>query len=118
MTVPAVTALTYPLTSYEEMEDILSQHGMDIRIDDMDGPSLERWIEKCVAHGTEKILQFAGQIYSQSDLYTSHWARVRATYVACFWFTMRKGEHPLFEIAYRDILEDLVDLKNLTIRIP
>lgn len=107
----------YIYTSRDEMERILSQIGVNLRIDDLDVAGSEGALESFYIDATLTIDTYVQHYYEPQDLYSSYWVRLRASWLACYYLSQRRGNPALFQLRYNQILEELerVQLGELVI---
>lgn len=117
MSVPA--ALTYLYTSRSEIDDLLSEYGVDLRLDDNDSNSIDttesaRLTTNGLNIATAKCNLYLLERYDASDLYESwivhHWATV----IAARWLCKRRG-NPVPESLddeYDEVIEEMTAVKE------
>ena len=100
-------------TSRAEIERLFSQEGVDFRLDDADEDALN----DVITDATEIILQYAWVSYEFSDLLSSSWVRRRATWIAAYFLSMRRGNPAQYVDRYNAIVQELqmIYAKNLWI---
>lgn len=97
----------YIYTSRREVENVISQVGVNLRLDDLDTSDSEDALEEYYIDATLDIDTHAQHYYESSDLATSSWVRRRATYLACYYLSQRRGNPALFQLRYNQIMEQL-----------
>lgn len=112
------TALAYTYTSQEEIQRLYSVQGVKAIISDLAGPNVAYMWEELIADATTMIDAYLGAIYNPIDLMNSYWIRQRATWIAAFRLSQRKGQPDLFSQRYEEIMEELVKAQALAILVP
>jgi hypothetical protein len=103
-------------TSKVEMQRLFSACGVNYRMDDADDP--EDTLAFFIDDASSTVDMYAGQIYNQSDLNTSQWVRIRATWLACYLLSQRMGNPSLFFNRYDQILQELQKVQQQQLPIP
>jgi len=102
------------LTSREEIERLYSTVGVTLRHED--GDSLI--IDEIVLWASETVASYTLKHYNTSDLVASPWARRRATILAAYYLSQRRGNPPQFLPEAKRVLEDLELVRSDKIIIP
>lgn len=110
--------LAYEYTSEAEIKRLYGKKGVELINSDIAGTDVAALWDEVIADATQTIDQYAAQIYNQSDLAQSRWVRIRATWIAAFRLSQRKGNNDLFAQRYDEIMEELEKIMTLTIMIP
>lgn len=105
------------LTSREEIERLYSQIGVDIRTPLAEDPDF-LLLEEIMCHATETIASYTLSHYETADLVGSAYIRRRATILAAFYLSERKGNPPQFVAAAKRVMEDLELIRTNKIIIP
>lgn len=115
---------TYPtnlkLTSREEMERLLSFRAIQNRIDDDDGGSSteEEVLDDFIIEASDTVYAYTQHLYNELDLAGNRWVRFRATVIACYLLSRRRGDPGLYEDLYQHNLDMLKQIKEMEMRIP
>lgn len=113
-----VEILTYTYTSQAEIERLYGKDGVARIIQDLGGTNIASlWVE-VIADATTFIDSYAMQVYDQVYLATSYWVRTRATWIAAFRLSQRKGNNDLFAQRYDEIVEELEKVRAMSLMIP
>jgi len=110
--------LAYEYTTRAEIERLAGRNGVRNIIEDLSGTDVADMWSEVIADATTTIDAYAAQIYDQSDLANSRWVRVRATWIAAYRLSMRKGNNDNFASRYQEIIEELEKVKSLILMIP
>ena len=103
------TRLQTVYTSQEEIERIYSEDGVYQQLADLiDNEFLIELIERA----TSKVNQYLGGLYTYENLASSVWIREKATYIACHFLSIRRGNPTLFQYQYEEALADLQDARD------
>lgn len=113
-----IETLSYEYTSQAEIERLYGKKGVQSMLVDVSGDDVAAIWNELVADGTQTIDAYAAQIYNQADLATSRWVRTRATWIAAFRLSQRKGNNDLFAQRYDQIIEELEKVMTLQLVIP
>ena len=108
----------YVYTSRDEMEGVLSQTGINLRIDDIDVMDSEGVLDSFFYDATLVIDTYTQHLYYSQDLYSSYWVRIRASWLACYYLSQRRGNPALFQVRYNQILEELERIMDGELLIP
>jgi hypothetical protein len=103
-------------TSREEMEKLFSACGVELRL--VCASDKDEALDFFIDDATLMIRQFAGQLYGDADLNNSAWIRIRATWIACYLISQRKGAPSLFFARYEQIIQELNMVKDGLLPIP
>lgn len=116
-------------TSQDELDRLFSQSGIDLRIDDLtDTPTLEddspdplykgTALNEFIDDASEWMWQFLWLIYEESDVTNNKWVRRRATWIAAYFISMRRGNPGQFIDRYEQIKEELTAVYNRQMFVP
>jgi hypothetical protein len=94
-------------TSLEEMQRLMSIDGVDHHTEDYIDPDLAIVINEIIQRATETVLQFLRGRYVVSDMAGSYWVRMKATFIACYYLSIRQGNASLYGEQYQESLMDL-----------
>jgi hypothetical protein len=64
-------------------------------------------INEIVIRATETVLQFLRGRYVVSDMANSYWVRMKATFIACYYLSLRQGNPSLYGDQYQEAMLDL-----------
>lgn len=106
---------TPDLTSAAEMDRLFSAVGVDLRTDDGTEATI---VEEIIDWASETIASYTLSHYDTAVLATSAWVHRRATILACYYLSMRRGNPPQFVAEYKRILEELELVQNNKLLIP
>ena len=109
ITGPAIpTGLQF--TSLAEIQRVLSVEGVDNHTeDDLSDPTI---INELIYRATETVLQFLRGRFDQSDMKSSYWVRMKATYIACYYISIRQGNPALYGDMYNESMLDLAQARD------
>lgn len=111
--------MTTQLTSREEMERVFSTVGIDLRVLDVeDVNDQDSLIDEIVDWASETLESYTLKHYDTVELVNSKWARRRATILACYYLSQRKGNAPQFVAEAKRVMEDLTAVNENKIMIP
>lgn len=115
-----VEVLTNVYTSEAEIVNVLSQLGLDFTLDDLVEPTLTQAKLEFIEDATDLINQFAALRYLEADMVNSRWVRSRASWLAAYLFTQRRGNPAPGSVADRHerIMDELRDVREENIDIP
>lgn len=115
-----VETLAFTYTSQAEVEKVYSQAGLDFSLDDLAGADLTQGIKEFLEDATDFVNQFAGDRYEEADMNESRWVRSRASWIAAYLFSQRRGNPPPEAFANRfDMIRDeLEQVKADNLNIP
>lgn len=98
-------------TSRSEIESIFTINGVDFRLDDDYNETIsateETYLDAIIIESTDIVNQYLLPLYSATDLAESRWIRRRASYIACYFLSMRRGNPRQFGDRYDEILSEL-----------
>jgi len=118
------TAPTYQFTSQDEIERLFSRMAIKLRTDDLAGDDIADWWEEHISDATLRVWMyihlFNGDIHGLPDatLVNSYWIRRRATWIACYYISQRRGNPSQFNERYLEIIEELEKVQLGLIQIP
>lgn len=111
--------MTTALTSREEIERIFSSIGVDLRVDDAATPTEEDNImDEIIDWASETIASYTLLHYDTSVLVESAWTRRRATILACYYLSQRRGNPGQFVAEAKRTMDDLQLVADHKIIIP
>lgn len=103
------------LTSAAELERLYSQVGVELRTLDGNETTI---IDEIVEWASETIASFTLHHYDTDNLETSPWARRRATVLAAYYLSQRKGNPAQFVAEAKRVMEELELVRTNKIIIP
>ena len=103
------------LTSSAELERLFSQVGVELRTLDGDQTTI---VDEIVDWVTETIASFTLHHYDTENLEASPWARRRATILAAYYLSQRKGNPAQFVAEAKRVMEELELVRTNKILIP
>lgn len=109
---------TYQFTSAEEIIRLISLDGSNQWTDDLTKEDYDDYFSEVISDATMTCLQYAGKLHDAQDLYQSYWIRRRATYIAAYSFTKRRGDPGLYGEDYNRSIFELQEVAAGTIQIP
>lgn len=113
------TALTYLYTSADEVSDLLSSEGVDIRLDDdadefVDSSELLRLDPGIINYATSKVNLYLGERYAAADLATSwqvhEWCTVIAAVMLC-----RRRANPVPKTLAKEQREAIEEMREVRV---
>jgi len=112
--------MTVVLTSYEEISRLFSTAGVDVRLDDADAVTDTELVilDEIIADASETVWQYVWTQYADADISNSTWVRRRATYIAAYFLSQRRGNPSQFIDRYQHIIEELQAVFKRELYIP
>ena len=111
---PALTAPPIPggtkFTSLPEIQRVFSVEGVDNHAEDYLGDPIV--INEIIYRATETVLQFLRGRFSETDMNASYWVRMKATYIACYYLSIRQGNPALYGDLYNEAMLDLAQARD------
>lgn len=101
------TRLQYVYTSRDEVQRLLSERGVQLRLDDLAPLQQDEYIIELCEDASDIINEWCEVFYDYSDLYNSRWVRIRATWIAAYLLSQRRGNPAQLTQRYQDILQEL-----------
>ena len=115
----AVEVLTKTYVTQEEIERIsYGSLGIELITDDIVGNEKDEWWREITEEATDYINQFCELRYAPEDLVDSRWVRSRATWVAAYFISQRRGNSPIFVDKFDEITDELQRVADGRIIIP
>jgi hypothetical protein len=104
--------LTYYFTSKEEIERTWSVDGVEDRRDDYDNASEERTkvMYEVIIRATMEVKGILNKLFADVNLVKNPWVREKATYIACYLLSVRRGNPSHYYNEYLDALDALRQL--------
>jgi hypothetical protein len=112
------TAPSYTFTSQEEITRLLSLDGSNQWIDDLTLSDTNDFLVEVIADATLTCMQYLGKLYDPANLQSSYWVRRRATYIAAYHFTKRRGDPGLYGEDYQRSILELEQASDGLIQVP
>lgn len=97
-------------TSLSEIQRVFSIEGVNNHSEDVLGDSTV--INELIYRATETVLQFLRGRFDQSDMASSYWVRMKATYIACYYLSIRQGNPSLYGELYNEAMLDLAQARD------
>lgn len=111
--------MTTQLTSRDEIERVFSTIGVDLRVLDAGSAGAEDdMIDEIIDWASETVAAYTLKHYDTIELVTSAWTRRRATILACYYLSQRKGNAPQFVAEAKRVMDDLTAVNENKIMIP
>lgn len=111
------TRLTYTYTTEVEIRRLISSTGADQWVDDIPTDYDDYFVE-VIEDATSTINQYLEKFYSPADMTNSPWVRRRATYIAAYHLTKRRGDPGLYGDDYQRIIGELQEANEGIIQVP
>jgi hypothetical protein len=115
-------SLTYKYTTQAEMEGLFSTVGVADRLDDNDNGAIAApettYLDQIITYATNRLNQYLLQYHTDEDMSTNDWCREKATVIACYLLSRRRGNAAQFEAEYAEILAYLKGYPNYVGQIP
>lgn len=108
----------YQFTSTEEIIRLVSLDGSNQWVDDLDKSDYDDFMIEAISDATLTCMQYIGMKHDAVDLYQSYWVRRRATYIAAYHFTKRRGDPGLYGEMFNRAILDLEQVADGIIQIP
>lgn len=105
-------------TSQEEIDRLISLSGSQQWLDDLDALEIDDYYTEVIVDATLTCLQYLGKLYDASALESSMWVRRRATYIAAYHLTNRRGDPALYGGYYQRAILELQEAADGLIQIP
>lgn len=99
------TRLTRTYTTQGEIEDYISEEGVDLRLDDLDNVS-DVMTTLC-ERATARVQSIMRKAYDDIDLAGSVWVRERATVIAVYLLSLRRGNPGLLRDQYEEAMTEM-----------
>jgi hypothetical protein len=109
---------TYQFTSSEEVIRLISNDGSNQWTDDLNLADYNDFLIEVISDATMTCLQYIGKLHDAANLYQSYWVRRRATYIAAYHFTKRRGDPGLYGEDYQRAIFELEQAADGIIQIP
>lgn len=103
--------LTYVFTSVTEMSRLFSQEAVDVRTDDVDpieeADELQDLYNELIDRATYRCKSILNKIFADADLYRHPWVREKATIVACYLLSIRRGNPSQYADQFYEAIEEM-----------
>jgi len=97
-------------TSLPEIQRVFSVEGVDNHSEDALGDNTV--INEIIYRATETVLQFLRGRFAETDMKDSYWVRMKATYIACYYLSIRQGNPSLYGDMYNEAMLDLAQARD------
>jgi len=111
------TRLTYTYTTETEVRRLISSSGADQWLEDLSS-DFSDYIIEVIEDATSTINQYLEKFYDPVDMRNNPWIRRRATYLAAYHLTKRRGDPGLYGDDYQRILAELQEANEGLIQVP
>lgn len=109
------------MAKYVTLRDVqhrFSEAGITLRLDDVPADRLAEVFEQVAGDVEDLIDQYCQHFYLDEDLVNSPWVRRRASWLFCYFLSMRRGNAAIFQARYNEIVDELERVGNGTLLIP
>lgn len=110
-------AYDYLYTSETEIRRLISSTGANQWIDDIPD-DYDDFLVEVINDATGTINSFLERFHDPDQLYQSYWVRRRATYLACYYLTSRRGDPGIFGEHYDRIMGELDAAAEGVLQVP
>jgi phage gp36-like protein len=100
------TRLPRVYTSRDEINDSLSEYGVDLRLDDLITGDADVMLSIC-EKATARVQSIMRKAFDDIDLANSVWVRERATIIAVYLLSTRRGNPGLLRDQYEEAMVEL-----------
>ena len=117
-----VTDIPVLLTSREEMQDIASQRGIDLRLDDNNDGVIstgiapdfgeESFLDEVIIEASDEALMRLEHYYEDGVLEGSRWVRRRVSYIAVPMLSARRGNPKIYCDEYKKYMDQFDRIAN------
>lgn len=108
--------LTYQYTSKEEMERLFSRDGIEYRSDDYNPTSESDFyndvVEEKIEEASWEVKAILNKKFDDASAHQNKWIRRRATIIACYLLSIRRGNDAQYFNEYLDAKFDLEEAVN------
>lgn len=94
-------------TSLDEIRRVFSVDGVNNHVEDFLAEEFTLVINEIIVRATETVLQFLRGRYVVSSMAASYWVRMKATWIACYYLSVRQGNPALYGDQYQEAMLDL-----------
>lgn len=112
------TRLTYLYTSEDEIRRLISSSGADSWSDDLSETGEDYYFTEVIEDATGTINQYLQKLYSPAALVNSPWIRRRATYIAAYHWTKRRGAPGLYGDDFLRSMDDILAVMDGDAQVP
>lgn len=102
--------MSVALTSKEEIEALFSSEGVENHLEDIVDNDLV--IDQIVVQASETCLLYLRTQYSEESCAENPWVRQQATYIACYFLSIRRGNPSLYTDLYAQALVYLEQVRD------
>lgn len=107
VTTPTIALTGYNFTSRQEIENLYSTVGVELRLDDMDSLDADSHMDDIVVAATQTVASYTLRFYANEAIYNTQWVRRRATIIGAYYLSMRRANGTQFNAEYQRIMEEL-----------
>lgn len=104
------TPYQYVYTSRKEMEELHSEQGLNMAMDDQSDD--DDVLDTLIQRATGRVNQHLNKVFDSVDLQNSQRVREIATIIACYLLSVRRGNPSLYMELYLEAMEDLRDIAS------
>jgi len=112
------TQYQYLYTTREEVTRLISSSGVTNWTDDLESGDVDDYFDDIINDATGTINQYLEKLHNPVDMASSPWIRRRATYIASYHLTKRRGDPGLYGDDYDRIIAELADASDGMIQVP
>jgi hypothetical protein len=102
----------YALTSREEIERLFSEAGVDYRVEDLTTAQQTNMFHSIIGYASDTVAAYTLHRYNTTDLVNIRWVRDRATFIAAWMLSRRRGNPGQYGAEYEMALADLEKVLN------
>jgi hypothetical protein len=103
----ALEVLPYIYTDQDAIERLYSENGVSLSLDDLTGAEQTTFWTEITSEATDVVNQYAELYYAPIDINDSSWVQRRATWIAAYFLSQRRGNPAIFGDRYDEIIEEL-----------
>lgn len=104
------TPPTHLYTTEHEIINLFSSYGVDLRLDDLDASRRSEWFTQSISDATETMNGYLAQRHEPQYLKQSYWVRMRATFMAAYYLSRRRGNPSQFVDRIEEIKEEMMEV--------
>jgi phage gp36-like protein len=99
--------MAFGFTTKEMIERLYAQQGLDNILDDVSGPAEDAVLEQFISDAEQTIIIRLSRFHTSADLLTSQWVQSRATWIAAFYISKRRGNEHYFQNLYDEAIREI-----------